>query len=146
MNESEINIMAEFILEIESLSKKTNQAEDLPIYEKFLSLSAGLLAKLVKDQPIGDDISSMEKLFGNTWLKDSASNSKAYAAWDRFKEILVRSIHGMTVNERLFNLGLLDEFDAAVAKRDKAAGPRAVLFKCFLDEANIQAIIENEFK
>lgn len=145
MNESEISLMAEFVLEIESLAKNTNYAEDRPIYERFLSQAAGILAKVVKDQPIGDDISSMERLFGNTWLKDSASYSKAYKAWDRFKELFVRSIHGMTVNERLFNLGLLNDFDAAVNKKDEST-LRRVLFKCFLDEKNIEAIIDSEIK
>ncbi|MBT8367018.1 MAG: hypothetical protein KJP23_20190, partial [Deltaproteobacteria bacterium] len=70
MNKPEITQMAEFILEIESLAKSTNYAEDRSIYEKILSQSAGILAKLVKDQPVGDDISSMEELFGNTRLKD----------------------------------------------------------------------------
>ena len=145
MNESETSQMADFVLEIEFLAKNTKYAEDRPIYERLLSQSAIISAKLVKDQPIGDDISSVEKLFGNTWLKDNASYSKAYKAWDRFKELFVRSIHGMTVNERLFNLGLFDDFDAAVEKKDEAR-LRAVLFKCFLDEANIQAIIDNEIK
>ena len=66
-----------------------------------------------------------------------------YSAWDRFKELLVKSIHGMTVNERLFNLGLLEEFDGATAKRDKSK-LRSILAKCFLSEQNIQAIIEKE--
>lgn len=87
MNEPETTAMAEFILEIESLAENTNYAEDRPLYERLLSQSAGILAKLVKGQPIGDDISSMEKLFGNTWLKDRASYSRAYGAWDKFKEL-----------------------------------------------------------
>jgi hypothetical protein len=127
MNEPEISLMAEFILEIESLARNTNYAEDRPIYERFLSYSAIIISKLVKDKPIGDDISTMEKLFGNSWLKENESYSKAYEAWDKFKELFVRSIHGMTVNERLFNLGLLDEFDAAVAKKD-VERLRVVLF------------------
>jgi len=145
MNKTEITTMSEFILEIESLAQKTTYAEDRPIYEKLLAQSAKLIAKLINKQPIGDDIASMERLFGNTWFKDTTSYSKAYGAWDRFKELFSRSIHGMTVNERLFNLGLLNEFDAAVAKKDKAR-LRAVLFKCFLDEENIQAIIVSEIK
>lgn len=144
MNEPEITLMAEFILEIESLARITSYAEDRLIYERFLSYSAIILSKLVKEQPIGDDISTMEKLFGNTWLKDKESYSKAYTAWDKFKELFVRSIHGMTVNERLFNLGSLEDFDAAVEQKDEPK-IRAVLFKCFLDEKDIEVIIKNEF-
>lgn len=90
MNEPEITTMAEFILEIESLAENTHYAEDRPLYERILSQSAGVLAKLVKGQPIGDDISSMERLLGNAWLKDSEAYSMAYGAWDKFKELYVR--------------------------------------------------------
>ena len=145
MTETEIYLMAEFILEIESLSKDTHYAEDRILYERFLSYAALIISKLVKEQPIRDDISTMEKLFGNTWLKDNESYHKAYEAWDKFKELLGRSIHGMTVNERLFNLGLLDDFDKAVKKKDKSR-LRAILYKCFLDDNNIEAVINNQLK
>jgi prevent-host-death family protein len=47
---------------------------------------------------------------------------------------------GMTVNERLYLSGLMDEFDAAVAARDR---PRIslILKKVYLDQSNIDAII-----
>ncbi len=143
MNESEISLMAEFILEIESLAGNTSYAGDRPVYERLLSHSAIIISKLIKEKPIGDDISTMEKLLGNSCLMDNESCSEAYEAWNRFKWFIVRSVCGMTVNERLFNLGLIDDFDAAVSKRDKA-GMRAVLLKSFLDEKNIEEIIATE--
>ncbi len=144
MNESEISALSRFILVVKNQAEEANEAEDQLIYEKYLSLSSIILTKLNQNKPIDDDVSAMEKLFGNTWLKNDKDYKKAYEAWDIFKELLVRSIYGMTVNERLFNLGLLEEFDKAVAKKDESR-LRTVLFKCLLDESNIQAIIDNEF-
>lgn len=105
----------------------------------YLARVAIVLAKVIGDEPIGDDIASMEKLFGNTWLKDEQAYREAYSTWDRFKGLIIQSLQGMTVNERLFNLGLFDQFDDAVARGDKAQ-LRAILFKCFLDQDNIEAI------
>jgi hypothetical protein len=52
---------------------------------------------------------------------------------------------GMTVNERLYLAGLLDEFDAAVEKRD-AAALREILTKVFLSEQNIEAIVASKLE
>ena len=51
----------------------------------------------------------------------------------------------MTVNERLFSLGLLQEYDQAVSERDEPR-LRGVLFKCFLGDANVEAIIKQQLK
>jgi len=143
MEDNQISALSELILVIQGLSAETQEAEDRSIYVKYLSQVAIILAKVVQGRPIGEDVVTMERLFGNTWLKDDNAYSAAYSVWDRFKELLVKSIHGMTVNERLFNLGLLEDFDEAFAKRDKMK-LRRVLSKCFLSEQNIEAIIENE--
>ena len=47
----------------------------------------------------------------------------------------------MTVNERLFALGLLKEFEDAVAKQD-GLHMRSILRKCFIDNKSIQAIVD----
>ena len=100
-----------------------------------------ILAKVIQDKGIGNDVETMERLFGHTWLKDGTAYAKAYAAWDEFKKLLTQSIHGMTVNDRLFTLGLVDEFDKAVRQKDKSR-LRAILSKCFLEEANIRMLAE----
>jgi hypothetical protein len=48
---------------------------------------------------------------------------------------------GMTVNERLVVAGLINDFDAAVARRDESA-IRAVLSQVFLSGPNIDAIVQ----
>jgi hypothetical protein len=137
--------LSHFIVEVERLSRETHEAEDRLIYEKYMAKAGAILAKVDLDIPVGDDVDSMERFFGHTWLKDDESYSKAYSKWDTFKGLLRRSIHGMTVNERLFNLGLVEEFEDAVSRGDKRH-LRKVLFKCFLDEQNIQAIINQQIK
>mgnify|MGYP003340091387 CR=1 FL=1 len=54
-------------------------------------------------------------------------------------------IRGMTVNERLWALGLLDSFDRAVAEGD-VAGLRDMLHRCFVDEPSIDAIVAKMLK
>lgn len=137
--------LAEFISVVQGLAKETNEAEDRRIYNSYLSNISVILSKVIKDQPVGNDIISMERLFGNTWLKDGDAYSKAYSAWDDFKRLVTQSIHGMTVNERLFVLGLFDEFDSACKKKSRCEMER-VLSKCFLTHENLQAIVEKELE
>lgn len=140
MKDAQVLSLAEFILTVKQLSTETHEADDRPLYELYLSHAGVILAKVIQEQMIGDDIDTMEHLFGNTWLKDETAYSKAYTAWDRFKGLFRQSIHGMTVNERLFALGLLKEFDDAVAEKDSLR-MRSVLRKCFIDDKSIQAIV-----
>ena len=140
MKENQIQALAEFISVVHDLANETHEAEDRRIYDLYLSNVSVILAKVIKDQPIGNDISSMERLFGNTWLKDGEAYEKAYSTWDKFTGLLVKSIHGMTVNERLFNLGLLDEFDVACKKQSRCE-MEAILSKCFLTQDNVEKII-----
>ena len=51
---------------------------------------------------------------------------------------------GMTVNERLFEAKLLDEYDSAVKKRDKKALVK-ILKKVTLSEEQANAIIDAIF-
>jgi hypothetical protein len=144
-NDAQVAALAEFVSVAQNLQEETHDAEDRRIYDLYLSKVSVILAKVIQDEPIGNDISSMERLFGNTWLKDGDAYSKAYSAWDNFKSLFRQSIHGMTVNERLFVLGLLDEFDSASAKKSRCEMQR-VLSKCLLTPENVQAIIESELK
>ena len=132
-------------MDVKSLRDETHETEDRRIYEMYLSQAGVILAKVQQDQGIGNDINRMEHIFGNTWLTDGMAHTKAYSTWDKFKELLLQSIHGMTVNERLFALGLLDEFDKAIERRSEDR-MRAVLSKCFLTQDNIQTIIDQQLK
>ena len=135
--------MANFILELKNHADSTHEAEDRPLHGKFLAQAAIIMAKLVQDKPIGDDIDTVERLFGHTWFKDNEAYTKIYSEWDNFKGLITQSIEGMTVNERLFNLGLIEEFDDAIACNDEPR-LRGVLFKCFLDDKSAEIIIKEE--
>ena len=137
--------LSRFILTMEQLADSTSEAEDKPLYEKFLSEATIIIAKVEQGRPIGNDVAAMERRFGHTWFKDKNAYNLIYSEWDTFKGLLRQSIHGMTVNERLFHLGLLDEFDSAVSVGDEPL-LRAILFKCFLDNDNIEAIIIQQIK
>lgn len=145
LKDAQITALAEFVIIVHDLAKETHEAEDRRIYDLYLSNVSVILAKVIQDIPIGNDISSMERLFGNTWLKEDSAYSKAYSSWDNFKGLFTQSIHGMTVNERLFVLGLLNEFDSASEKKSRCE-MESILSKCFLTPENIQTIIENELK
>ena len=47
---------------------------------------------------------------------------------------------GMTVNERLFAAGVIEEFDAAISRGDEEA-LRRILATLFLGESNVEAIV-----
>jgi hypothetical protein len=143
--DSLITALSRFLTETKNLSDETHEAEDRRIYERYLANAGVILAKVAQNQGVGDDIDTMERLFGNAWLKDGKAYARAYALWDEFKSLLTQSIHGMTVNERLSTLGLFDDFDRAVEDRDESR-LRAILSKCFLDKESIQAIIAQELK
>jgi hypothetical protein len=139
--------LAHFISEVERQANSTHEANDRPLYDKFLSKSAIIMTKVEQNEPIGDYVSIMERLFGNTWFNDENAYTQIYSEWDLFKSLLEQeqSIHAMTVNERLYSLGLFEEFDTAVAVGDMPR-LRALLSKCFLDNDDIETIIKQEIK
>jgi hypothetical protein len=53
----------------------------------------------------------------------------------------VSDLDGMTVNERLFTLGLLDRFDAAVRARDREV-MTDLLAQCAISRLDAEAIAE----
>lgn len=61
------------------------------------------------------------------------------------KEPTEREASGMTVNERLWRFGLIEDFDEAVAQKDE---PRlkSILEKIYLTPENIQVIFEKYLK
>ncbi len=67
--------------------------------------------------------------------------------WNRLKpedkgipSVTEKNAAAMTVNERLYLAGLTDEFDAAVAARDRHR-ISVILKKVYLNQTNIDAII-----
>ena len=56
-----------------------------------------------------------DKYLGTMWLSSDALHEAVYALWQRFVHEKIEKVHGMTMNERLFTFGLMDQFDAALA-------------------------------
>ncbi|HEX8638608.1 MAG TPA: hypothetical protein VF692_11135 [Pyrinomonadaceae bacterium] len=60
------------------------------------------------------------------------------------KQLTEKQASGMTVNERLYLSGLLDDFENAAKQRNKKE-LKSILEKVYLNSENIEAIIEDEF-
>jgi hypothetical protein len=144
-NDAQVSALAEFVSVIHDLAEETHEEESRKIYDLFLSNASVISEKVIQDNPIGNDILSMNRLFGKTWLKADSTYSTAYLSWDKFQGLVTQSIQGMTTNERLFVLGLLDPFDSASAKKSRSE-MESILSKCFLTPENVKSIIENELK
>ena len=59
------------------------------------------------------------------------------------KQLTEKEVAGMTVNERLYLSGLLDDFEKA-AKQGNKAELKSILEKVYLNYESIEAVIENE--
>ncbi|WP_026976620.1 hypothetical protein [Flavobacterium tegetincola] len=62
---------------------------------------------------------SFEKYLGNIWLENNFDYLQIYSLWSEFKRVTIDSIGGMTMNERLFHFGLVDEFENASTDLEK---------------------------
>ncbi|MGI8544147.1 MAG: hypothetical protein ACR2MD_11825 [Aridibacter sp.] len=61
------------------------------------------------------------------------------------KDFNEKEMSRMTVNERLFLSGLINEFDEAVAQKDELK-LKSILENIYLSQENIQIIVEQELK
>lgn len=85
-------------------------------------------------------LSRFEKLLSDPWMEDQAAFEETYEAWTEFIDSYRQELGGMTVNERLCHMGLLDDFDQSL---DKPSSMRPVLRAALLSAENIEAIIES---
>jgi hypothetical protein len=58
----------------------------------------------------------MNKWYGNVWIGNNSEHEIFYNAMSKFIHEKIRKIGGMTMNERLYEFGLLDEFDRSQNK------------------------------
>ncbi len=61
------------------------------------------------------------------------------------KELTEKEALGMTVNERLYHAGLMNDFDKALAQKDKSR-LKTILEKVYLSPEDIQFIFEQLLK
>ena len=121
---------------------RSNRPEDRALAEKYLAALAPLLARATLGNDILRELSTMDRLFGQTWIIDVEPFKEAFAKWAAFKsEYTAWAMSGMTVNERLSAVGKLDAFDAARRSRDRNQ-VRALLAGVLVDETSIKRILE----
>jgi hypothetical protein len=86
-------------------------------------------------------LTSFEKLLTDPWMQDQVAFENTYSAWTEFIDFYRKELSGMTVNERLCHMGLMDDFDASL---NDPSCMRTVLKAVFLSPENIEAIIESK--
>ena len=136
-----VEALANCILKIEHGVKATNRPEDRALGEKFLAALAPILAAAERRSNELGDLDTFERLVGHSFLIDPGPFGTFYDDWKAFRAECERFVvSGMTVNERLFALGLLDAFDQFVQVRDWDEC-RAILRRAHVGEGNVNLII-----
>jgi len=54
---------------------------------------------------------TLKKWHGSVWFENDESHAEFHSFLEKFKKKSIDGIGGMTVNERLFHFGLLEEWD-----------------------------------
>jgi hypothetical protein len=138
-----LDALANCILKIEHGVRTSKRPEDRVLGEKFLATLAPILAAAELRSNELKDLDAFERLVGNSFLIEPAPFGTYYDDWKSFREQCERLVvSGMTVNERLFALGLLDAFDQFV-EAGEWEECRTILRRVYLDDTNIEAIINN---
>ena len=120
---------------------ESKQPEDRKIASGYLAALAPLLAATVLGETILRKLDDIDRLFGHTWLINEEPFSNAMASWRTFRdEYETWVLGGMTVHERLFELGLLDDFELARSGKDTGRMTE-ILRRIRIDESDIKGII-----
>lgn len=61
----------------------------------------------------------IERYLGNVWIESKEDHKKIYRMWSSFRDEVIASIGGMTMNERLYWFGLFERFEACSSQEDK---------------------------
>ncbi len=141
-----LSSLANCILKIENGVQTSNRPEDRITGEKMLAYLAPVLAASELSIVELKDIHGFERLVGHSFLIDPAPFGTFYADWKNFRDQCERTVvAGMTVNERLFALGFLGDFDRGL-ELEEWDECRSILRRAYLDDSNIEAIIKHHKK
>jgi hypothetical protein len=136
-----MKLLAETILEFTKGIEESSHPEDRKLASEYLSALAPLMAKSVIAEDIFNDLSAIERLFGNTWLLDQQPFETAFKKWREFKKQYEKmTLSAMTVNERLVALGLSDAFEEACLKKNENR-IREILKAVLVDEESVSSIV-----
>jgi hypothetical protein len=136
-----MKLLAESIIAFSKGIEESNRPEDRKVASDYLSYLAPLLAKSIVGEDIFRDLSSIERLFGNTWLTNQKPFEKAFDKWRAFKEQYeTMSLSAMSVNERLVALDLSEEFDRACKEKNEKE-IREILKTARVDDESMESIL-----
>jgi len=141
-----LNALANCILKIEHGVKTSSRPEDRVIGERYLATLAPVLAAAELGSNELGDLDTFERLVRHSFLISPEPFGSFYHDWKEFRvQCEQRVVSGMTVNERLFALGLSDAFDQFVAAKEWDEC-RSILRRAHVGEANVEPIIDNHKK
>jgi hypothetical protein len=118
--------------------KKVELEDDRKFIARLVEALERVKASLGLYGTMKHQISSFEKLISDTWMNDQGAFDSIYDSWKAFKNRYASYIGGMTVNERLCEMGLMDDFE----QTESRAKLESVLREVFLTHENIEAIIK----
>lgn len=137
-----LNPLANCILKIEHGVKTSSRPEDRVLGERFLATLAPIMAAAELGSNELKDLDTFERLVGHSFLVSPEPFGSYYEDWKEFRQQCERLVvSGMTVNERLFGLGLLDAFDQFVAAKEWDEC-RSILRRAHVGDSNVEAIID----
>ena len=135
------DILAQSICSFRTGLKKCSKSKDQAKVEKYLVALGSMLAKCTLGQSAIDDLKIIEKLFDTTTIDDPAPFQKGFDLWSRFKTEYERfELGGMTVNERLVIMDLMDDYEVAVKSKDETT-VRSILNRVYVDDESISTTI-----
>ena len=105
-------------MNLDELARAFRSISDEPLLNE---LAQCLEAWKTDDRNVKELETTVERLFGNTWLPGEEIHAKAYGFWKAFRDEVIRGIGGMTMNERLYFFGLFERFDSSNTEREKHA-------------------------
>jgi hypothetical protein len=99
---------------LDELAARFEIGSDDPVVQKLGRL---FLDWKTTDARVTDLVAAVEHYIGTTWIASDAEHEKVYRTWAEFRDGVIGRIGGMTMNERLYHLSLLDRFDESKADR-----------------------------
>lgn len=120
---------------------KVSSASDRALLQKQVAALKEIKGSLATYGTMRYKIRSFDKLISDPWMEDQIAFEAVYGAWEEFRDSYESEIGGMTVNERLCHLGLMEDFEK---DRHSPAKVRVILSAAFLSQENIEAIIQQK--
>ncbi len=88
--------------------RRGRQQSDLVLFDEMSQIVANWLDD---ESPPADLVSTLEHYVGNSWFSTDELNSAVVLVYEQFGKT-VKSLGGMSVNERLVMFGLMDRWDS----------------------------------